>query len=348
MLIICEKSGLKFEAENRRRKTHPEIAFYTQHKDSEFRYFASKIIEQGKINGWDSIEKFKSEINLAWEKEQNSSEVEQKELYECNYIAQIVSSDSKYRFQREFITAESETTRKAGKFGQISNYRQYDLSLLSDGYYEVNHRSAKGNDSRYYWLVNKGEISQISLEEVEKLFPKIALEQLDTIKTTALDIPVFNSCFELNGQVYKIVDSQTIDYDEDGFSSDSYDYSGFAYSETTWEYIEASQQDKELYFSKKTDAQLQQQEITAIKEKRQAIINYLKETDCLPLEDNFNPQGEKIIIHENYSGIHDHVLIDKNCLWAVYYNGRDGDNFSLSNWQDCYIVNKYPLFNFLV
>lgn len=173
--IICEKSGLKFLADNFKSKTHPEIKWYSQHSDWEYRYFCLAIIEKGKQEKWDNIDKFKSEIKKAWEKA-NEPEPEQ-ELYQCHYIAKIIGSDSKYRFQRDFAKSTKEEYRKSAS----SKYRYYDLASLTDGIYEVNHRSAKGNNSRYYLEIINGEKTKIELERVEQLFPKIEVKKMQFI-----------------------------------------------------------------------------------------------------------------------------------------------------------------------
>jgi hypothetical protein len=36
--IVCKRSGLVFEAENRRKSVHPQISKYTSHKDMDVRY----------------------------------------------------------------------------------------------------------------------------------------------------------------------------------------------------------------------------------------------------------------------------------------------------------------------
>lgn len=168
--IICEKSGLTFTAPNRRKKIHPRISYYTSNKDSEYRNFARDIIDRGKKEGWSNLEKFEQEIEKAWGNRNNPEPIEEENqnIWTGNSLAKITGADKDYRFKRDFVTPIKKEYRKSAKCYS----RVFDLSTLKSGIYEFQQKSAKGNNSRWYIEYQEdGETRELSLEEVEALFP---------------------------------------------------------------------------------------------------------------------------------------------------------------------------------
>lgn len=217
--IICKRSGLTFEAENRRKSVHPQISRYTTHNDMDLRYAAISVIERGKAEGWATIEQFIAEIEKGEEKEPE---------IECDWdgawLALITGSDEKYRFSREFVDAVRVEER--GKAGSKFYRKFYRLVDLADGIYEGCYKSAKGNETRTYWRIESGVVSGIELTEVETLHPEIVPE---IVKPEVNTVTVFGALtrgeiIEKSGQWYQVVAVEATHYNDDGEEVDGGDY----------------------------------------------------------------------------------------------------------------------------
>jgi hypothetical protein len=216
--IICKRSGLLFEAENRRKSVHPGISCYTTHKDLDVRYAAIAVIERGKTEGWSTIEQFVEAI----EKGEKESEVEESEV-ECDWdgawLARITGSHEQYRFDREFV--EAVRVEERGKSSSKFYRKFYRLAELPDGFYEGCYKSGKGNETRTYWRIESGVVVKIDLSQVELVYPEI-------YKSESKSVSVFESftvgeIVERSGQWYKVAEVLTRHYNEDGQEVDAGD-----------------------------------------------------------------------------------------------------------------------------
>lgn len=226
--VTCSRSGLKFEAPNRRTKVHPEISYYTSHKNYDIRYPALVVIERGKKEGWDSLEKFEEEIYKALHPEPKPRPDYD---FEGAWVAQITGSSEKYRFTRIFLNPVDEDGRfKRFVFG-------------SSGVFETCYKSGKGNETRHYYLIEDEVRKEIEFSQVEEMFP--AIETIHEI--------LFNSgCIKVKGNLgavgqlikhessiweVKRVESQEYWEDDDGITHTSYPRGGAMFSWTesnTW------------------------------------------------------------------------------------------------------------------
>lgn len=154
--IICSRSGLKFEAPNRRLKVHPEISWYTAHNNTEVRYPAIAVIERGKSEGWDSIQKFEAEIKKALVPKPRPDYD-----FEGHWLARIEGWDAAYDYQREF----AKPVDIEGRF------KRFWFQGLPDGLYETGYKSNAGNKTYHYYQVVDGARTEISKEELEALLP---------------------------------------------------------------------------------------------------------------------------------------------------------------------------------
>lgn len=136
--MTCIRSGLKFYSENRRTKVHPEISWYTTHKDNSLRYKAVAVIDRGKIEGWDNLEKFKTEIEIAL-----APPPPVDYDYEGNYVAKIEGWHPQYNLVRNFLTPVDTNGR----------FKRYSFKDLANGFYETVYKSAKGNKTKSYFEV---------------------------------------------------------------------------------------------------------------------------------------------------------------------------------------------------
>lgn len=179
--VVCSRSGLKFEAENRRKKVHPEIAYYTTHKNYDIRYTAIAVIEKGKAEGWGTIEKFEEEIQKALNPEPPTRPDYD---FEGAWAAVIEGSNEKYRFNRVFLKAVDTEGR----------FKRY--AFADNGIYECCYKSGKGNETRYYYRVENGTKQRIELEEVESLFPVIQSNLVSNDPLTSAARQIVEECWE--------------------------------------------------------------------------------------------------------------------------------------------------------
>ncbi len=180
---ICKRSGLQFETENGRLQVHPKITPWTTCKDLKVRYAAVEIIDRGKAEGWDSLEKFEKEISLAL----NPPVEEKKEvdwnLYCSNqpkgkrgYVALITGRHPQFNWERQFLDSVNEEGRN-----------RY-FSVKENGCYEAVTYSQKNKYTTYY-RYSDSKLQEISLEELEKFFPC-------TLKSSDALSKVVEECWE--------------------------------------------------------------------------------------------------------------------------------------------------------
>lgn len=213
--IICKRSGLIFEAENRRKSVHPQISRYTTHNDQEIRYAAISVIERGKAEGWNTIEQFIAEIEKPAE-----AALEIECDWDGAWLARITGSHEKYRFDREFV--EAVRTEGRGKAGSKFYRKFYSFSVLPDGVYEGCYKSAKGNETRCYWRVESGAATSIELGDVESAYQAISKPQTKSI--TLSENFEIGEIVERNGQWYKVAAVNSRFFNDDGEEVDAGDY----------------------------------------------------------------------------------------------------------------------------
>ena len=218
--ITCKRSGLKFEAENRRKSVHPDISRYTTHKDVEVRYSAIAIIDRGKAEGWRTIEEFIAAIEKVKEKEPE---------IECDWdgawLARITGSSEHYRFDREFV--EAVRVEERGKSSSKFYRKFYRLPGLPDGIYEGCCKSAKGNENRFYWQIKDGAVMAIELVDAEALYPRIEKPEARSIMVSELLVLgelVLGDLVERSGQWYKVSSVEAEHFNGDGEEVDSGDH----------------------------------------------------------------------------------------------------------------------------
>lgn len=321
--IICSRSGLKFEAENRRKKVHPRINFYTSHKDWDLRYKAVAVIERGKAEGWDSFEKFEAEIQKALHPDPPPRPHYD---FEGAWVARIVGSDRKYRFERDFLTPVD----KEGRF------KRYNLVAQGDGIYETCYESAKGNKTRRYWRVENGELVQISLEDVETLFPEIP----EIVPASVEGCLKVNKHFpegttiEHDGSIYFVVCLDSVDHweDEDGIGGTG-KYYGDSY--IVWEKTEYT-----AYLRPATESEIAEYQARKQAElsKKSAIARLHQIAEMIgtgaeqPPRSNY-PKGQQFVLRQGHFQANEVLLLesDSDRLWHLTYNGRDGDDWRPNN-----------------
>lgn len=187
--IICSRSGLTFEAENKRTKVHPKINCYTSHKNTQIRYLAIEVITRGKDENWQTIEKFENEIKSAIEKALQPKSTPDWNICVSDgtankgFLAKIVAADAKWRYQRFFLAE----VLKEGR------HRYYKID--SDGVYEARSYSAKGNCHKNFYLVTNGDRVEITENQVEELFPALSLNSKDEVSDTIVE-----ECWECGAQ----------------------------------------------------------------------------------------------------------------------------------------------------
>jgi hypothetical protein len=223
--ITCKRSGLIFEAENRRRSVHPKISYYTSHSDLEIRYSAIPVIERGKAEGWGTIERFIEEIERA------SAESEPKDSIECDWdgawMARLTGSCRLYRFDRTFIDPVREEER--GRIGHRFTRKYYCLSQLPDGIYEGCYKSGRGNETRTYWSMASGVRTPMSLAEVEAIYPAIeepACQWSIGVGSIApmAEPPAIGALIKRGGTWHEVRSITPISRDEDGAEVDPGDH----------------------------------------------------------------------------------------------------------------------------
>ena len=191
--VICQHSGLKFQAENRRKKIHPDIYWWI-HEFAKRDYWQKNqvrdTIATGKMEGWDTLEKFESEIRKS---------LEPPEYDFCgesgSYVARLWCKGSE-SIIHEFV--EPVWVYDDDKYFMIEN--------LPDGIYEACqkvHKYNKGTEiRRYYYFVSKGQKTEISQEYARSIVPNcpnqesihamqetLGTDYLEAIKAILSDLP---------------------------------------------------------------------------------------------------------------------------------------------------------------
>jgi hypothetical protein len=207
--IICSRSGLVFEAENRRKKVHPAISYYTNHKDTGIRYPATRVIDQGSAEGWATLEEFEKAIAAVLNPE---PEPEVEYAFEGAWVALITGFNDHYGYQREFLRA----AKTEGRF----KYFWYPEA----GIVETCYKSAKGNDTRYFRLIEGGKEVRILTEaEVDEMLgeaPEAPEAGVDRTFETNKSMGEVGQTVKVGEEYFVIVNTSTVTtyHDEDGIA----------------------------------------------------------------------------------------------------------------------------------
>ena len=348
--VICSRSGLRFETENGRLKVHPQISYYTTHKNYDIRYPAIAVIERGKKEGWTTIERFLEEI----EKALNPEPKPRPEYdFEGAYACRIVGAHPRCRFEREFL----DPVDKEGRF------KRYNLHAEPDGIYETVYKSAKGNATKHYYRFEAGALTELALSEVEELFPAIDpsatpdrggcvlveawMGALGSIVQYDFDGAQGRSP---NPQLWKVVEVKTLSgwEDEDGITGSGF-YRGNAAIVSEWH-------EHKSYLRLATLAEIEQQERLDVE--KEAAQNRTAEIKALwervkgdaaaiyPQQADY-PQGLSPVVQRGYFQDNRILVLEPSTLtqpariWSLLYNGRDGDEWShnnvISQYIGCYL-----------
>jgi hypothetical protein len=334
--IICARSGLKFEADSRRKKVHPQIAYYTSHKNYDIRYPAIEVIERGKTEGWNTIEKFEDEIQKALNPEPT---VRPEYDFEGAWVAKITGSDDgQYRFNRLFLNAiDSE--------GRFKRYK-----LNGDGIYECCYKSGKGNQTRYYYQVKDGVKEQIDLEIVEKLFPALESTENQSAVEGAIRIESPNPLGNKSDVITHSNQPHTIQHvefkdlweDDDGITHQGHPGQDCVHSWVTYVYYLKPSTDEELA-SHAERVQKNQIKVEAKKVLREIYDSISAPNGAISPEKASYPNGEEIVVNQGYHQPNNLIVITEDRVWGLAYNGRDGDDWRYNNVAGAWIGSWIPL-----
>jgi hypothetical protein len=326
--IICKRSGLKFEAENRRKSVHPKISWYTTHRDYSIRYPAVAVIERGKQEGWDTLEKFEAEIQKALNPEpQPRPEYD----FEGAWVAQITGSHSTYRFDRTFLEAiDSE-----------GGFKRYNIKASGDGIYETCYKSAKGNETQHYYRVESGSLTEIELAEVEALFPEDEIAPQVSIEaciSTERYLGKAGEIVEHEGKVYEIIrvdeSSKTVS-EWDDFEDEHRSWKEPVYK--SW-LKEASAEVSETFLKAKAQTELESAtKKIAIARLKEISSTITIENGSVAPEFAPYPTGKTFVVQQGHYQANHLLVLEDNRLWYLIYNGRDGDLWDLNNVENGYI-----------
>jgi hypothetical protein len=182
---ICTRSGLVFTTDNNRLKVHPEISKWTTLKDTDIRYTAISVIEQGKMEQWNSISKFNSEIEKAIKPVKKESNYQTSDYANRKgWIALIEGQDLQYGYSRKFVNAVDQD-------GKRKKYL-----IKEDGVYQSVSYSSSGNKSEVWLEVVQGVIQQITNEQAIEIvgLPSEKIQSKDELTK------VLEECWECGAQ----------------------------------------------------------------------------------------------------------------------------------------------------
>lgn len=373
--IICSRSGLTFEAPNRRRKVHPGISVYTSHKDMDYRYAAIAVIERGKAEGWDSLEKFEKEIAIATDPEAATKAVQEiSDVGLCKvelkrakryperspWVARITGTSTKFGFERKFITP-------------VLEQKHLSTFLLEDGFYEECEFNSKGEKQRRFLCVQNGEKEYLSKQELTErtgwadgLIEKRAQQAREKAEAEAKEaeakqgaivvkngeIPVtsVNGVVDYNGVPHFVAwrDEKCQWLDEDGITWDQYPSSVRVEDEwsiyTYW-LKPATAEQIEAHYQKQQAEERKQEEIKAAAQTMRTIKS-LAYPDHREKPEEAHPSGTKIgykFKRLRYDS--PYVQIDEavGVLWSIKYNFRDGDDWRYNNFGGHSVAQCQPL-----
>lgn len=353
---VCEKSGLRFRAEGSER-THPGIVFYSQHPDWDYRCSALRVIERGKREEWDSIEKFKTEIEAELNPDAPEESAVTPTLWVSHlcyvrsddvkvrgYCAKILGPCDTYGYKRQFL----EPVDKQGK-------RTVGFLLTQDGVYDSKSYSRAGNCDHRWWKVVDAVATEITREEAELIAGPPALTKAQKLAITKKqasadrlarratatevikgDFPhATGALFDRDGQIWIVVD--TVDErwweDENGVRGKGRYYGEANIVHDVWERVET-------WIRPATTEEIAAHQAKVDREAKhkanwQRLLEIYRMADdpaagaLVPNEKRPWPRGVQIEVPVSPGT--NYLVATESEVWAIMYNGRDGDDWSLSN-----------------
>jgi hypothetical protein len=357
MWIDCKYSGIKFDAiewgVTERVEVHPTIAWWKQRANKENWYGKFfEAIEYGKENGFDSIEQFdevfeRCDRGLPFEKKSYNLELTStgaKALcFRKPWVAKIKGLSEQYDYDRQFLQ-EDEIEGRAFRF-----------NLSEDGVYQAKQYSSKGNEYFYFYQVKKGELSELSQEQVNEIFGDVEKirekrkkekEQVKLALDTAIHFVspkyIGSGIIKYGKNYYKVLNTKEEDVDIDGIPTNNSDSSGYFSTDFHYYCREAKPHQVDV-FNKAQEAEKEKKEN---QEKAKQILWEVYRS-CDTNGEVLEPHGVQISISSkklNYDSTCLYIDFEQNLVWSSKYNGRDGDLWDWNNSIDGrYIVRSQQL-----
>jgi hypothetical protein len=282
------------------------------------------VIEQGKAEGWTTLEEFERAISAALSPEPEPE-------VECDFggawVALITGFNDHYTYQREFVRP----AKTEGRF----KYFWYP----EEGIVETCYKSAKGNDTRHFRLIEGGkEIRILTEAEVDEILgdgakdaPEASKPGVDRTFETTQSMGVVGQTVKVGEEYFVIVSTSTITtyHDEDGIAHKRYP-SGVVVSYEEYEVT-----------TRARFATLEEIQVT----QREAEVNLAARKATRRLEEIFEegdwtkpespaPSGVKVACSNtelSYDSTYFQVDRAAGLLWRLVYNGRDGDLWAINN-----------------
>lgn len=317
--IICSRSGLSFQAENRRTKVHPGISRWTACSDWKLRQKASEVIERGKSEGWNTLEKFEVEI----QKVLNPPPPPEPDYdFEGVWAARLVGSHDKFRFEREFIPPVSVNGR----------FKRFNVSAAGDGLFETCYKSAKGNETRHYYRVQGGRLEQISLPQAEEAFP---LADSALLKVEEWFPKGKNVVYE--GIVYSVDRCDSWEAKEDIWDDIDDEWTRRSVTKSVSFLRPLDKKAADLFLAEKIaeEAQRRAQEAAVAYLQKTILAVFANKNVIAPPHGTLYPSGLSFTLEEGYYQPNFLAVLRKDGkdyqLWTLRYNGRDGDDWRPNN-----------------
>lgn len=325
----CPRSGIEFEVaieDHRDDLVFPKCRYYLSHNNWEVRGPAVRVIESRKWDSWEELEAaIELELNPPPEPEPECAF-----KFEGDWVARITGASAKYRFSRDFVNRTDWADGKSGR----SVYH-----IKQDGVYETCYKSRKGNESRCYYSVENGVATEISLTDVEALFPVIEEQKpsqpsLEGCSVVEAQLGAEGDTVEYDGQIVVIVKVDRVYNweDEDGISGTGHQWTDcdilFEWYEFTTYYRPATEEEAVTYQEAKAQ---KLQKAKAEDQLKELARDILDRTDSQSPSIKYIPQGPKFTITPGYATDFQKLVLDGNKLWNLQYNGADGDDWSHNN-----------------
>lgn len=337
--VKCARSGIGFSLpieDVRPGLTHPGIRKYTQSNDPDLRGPATSVIDRQE---WGSLEELEAAIELALEPE---PPYEYTCKFEGAWVARITGAHPTYRFQRKFLDPVDWVDNASGR-------KFFDLQ--EDGIYECCYKSRKGNESRYHYRMTGGERQEITLEDIEALFPltsKEAQPEVAGCQVAEKWLGEVGETVEHQGEdgpeviVIVKVDSTYHWQDEDGISGTGAHNTDtdimYDWYEHTTQYRPATPDEVAEHQARKNQHQERAAAVARLKEIAATIIdaNNIESVSPDKADNQPFPLGPEFILRQGYYQANEMLVLEtpegeSARLWHLTYNWRDGDCWDWNN-----------------
>lgn len=357
--LECKFTKLKFDAiafgVTERTEVHPEVANWKQaaHKHNWYSEFF-EAIDYGVEQGFETLDQFEEVFERAQaDKPLDGSEPEQipynLELAGTGYkyfqytgksrkpwIAKITGLSSKYGFEREFQEPVEKLEDSRGRLR---------FNITENGYYQRKEYSGSGSEYVAWYHFKDNKLTEIEEKDIKQVFgdPQelLAKAKSDNLAQRLNATRFFNpnwsggigKTIKVDEKFYKIVDFEEERVDIDGIPCSHPDNSGYFATDTTYYCVLATEEEIESYNLK----------ISSEKELKEAVelIRKIEQTFDWTEPKKVYPKGIRVsyrFARLSYDSPSLYFDFENNKIWRSIYNGRDGDLWSLNNYQGCYIV----------